>query len=141
MKCPICKFKLKVDTYNEEHIILEEYHECKQCGKYKYEFVHGYVRIYVDKTELIYGWNSSNTTVNKAYFIHDKAVRRERKRWLKLNKGLRQISLERCKWCNGSGADLWERCFDCYATGYKNREKALLYLSQLYDRLDKKAMY
>lgn len=139
MKCPICKFKLKVDTYNEEHIILEEYHECKQCGKYKYEFVHGYVRIYVHKTEVIYGWNSSKTVVNKAYFIHDKAVRRERKRWQKLNKGLRQVSLEDCQWCNDEG-DMFS-CGDCQGTGYTMKEGASIYFNQLLDRLYKEAMY
>lgn len=142
-KCPICKSKIKLNQYFEEHILLEEYSKCEQCRIYSYEYVHGNTRIFYQEKEIRYWWNMSKTKANKVYMIEKRMIKKERKRWLKLHKNLVQVPVDDCIWCNGTGIDSdgHYKCPDCSGTGYTHCYDALSYLEELLNRSYKKAFY
>lgn len=56
---------------------------------------------------------------------------------------MEEVSLEKCKWCNGTGNGAVEvmdtpyPCMDCEGTGYKEGKKAEKYSNYLLDKKEK----
>ena len=59
---------------------------------------------------------------------------------------IERVSLEKCKWCNGTGngashiMDTSYPCPDCEGTGYKEGKRAELYLDYLMEERHKEEM-